>query len=70
MPYSTRGAFSHQRLSLLDPDNTQDDLVYTLKMRYVSAESMLEKGGSEAIQLSPSELLGKLVGNRYLMPSE
>lgn len=53
LAYGARGAFSHERLSLLDPSNRQGDLVYTLKARWTD--------GTEAIRLSPAELVEKLV---------
>ena len=53
LSYGARGAFSHKRLALLDPANAQGDLVYTLKTRW--------RDGTEAIRLSPAELLEKLV---------
>ena len=53
LAYGARGAFSHQRLSLLDPADLSGDLVYTLKARW--------RDGTEAIRLSPAELIEKLV---------
>jgi hypothetical protein len=53
LAYGARGAFSHQRLSLCDPAAPSGDLVYTLKARW--------RDGTEAIRLSPSEFIEKLV---------
>ena len=51
--YGARGAFSHQRLTLRDPENPGGDLVYRLKTPWAD--------GTEAILLSPTELIEKIV---------
>ena len=53
LAYGARGAFSNQRLSLKDPTNDGGDLVYTLKSRWTD--------GTEAILISPPEMVEKLV---------
>jgi hypothetical protein len=53
LAYGARGSFSHQRLSLADPADPTGDLVYTLKNVW--------RDGSEAIVMSPGELIEKLV---------
>ena len=53
LAYGARGAFSNQRLSLKDPADESGDLVYTLKSRWTD--------GTEAILVSPPELIEKLV---------
>jgi hypothetical protein len=51
--YAARGPFSHDRLSLLDATKPDGDLVYRPKTPW--------KNGLEAIVLSPTELIEKLV---------
>jgi hypothetical protein len=51
--YCARGAFSNERLSLFDPDNPNGDLVYELKTPW--------SDGTQAILLSPEELIEKVV---------
>jgi hypothetical protein len=51
--YGARGAFAHERLSLADPLAPRGDLVYRLKTPW--------SDGTEAILLSPAELIEKLV---------
>jgi hypothetical protein len=53
LAYGARGAFSHRRLSLADPNDPSGDLVYTLKTPW--------SDGTEAIKLSARELIEKLV---------
>ena len=53
LAYGARGAFSHQRLALLDPARPDGDLTYTLKTPWTD--------GTMAIVLSPGELIEKLV---------
>ena len=51
--YCARGAFSNERLSLLDPDDPEGDLVYELKVPW--------SDGSQAILLSQDEIIEKIV---------
>ena len=51
--YVARGAFSHKRLSLADPDDPDGELVYQLKTPW--------SDGTSAILLSRGELIEKLV---------
>jgi hypothetical protein len=53
LAYGARGAFAHHRLTLHDPDDDAGDLVYALKTVW--------SDGTEAIRLSPGELIEKLV---------
>lgn len=53
LSYGARGAFSNERLSLVDPEKPHGNLKYTLKR--------LWSDGTEAIVLSPAELVEKLV---------
>jgi len=53
LAYGSRGAFSNQRLSLVNPADPTGDLKYTLKRVW--------SDGTEAIVMSPSELTEKLV---------
>ena len=53
LSYGARGAFSNERLSVVDPEKPNGDLKYTLKR--------LWSDGTEAIVMSPSELLEKIV---------
>lgn len=53
LAYGARGAFSHQRLAVKSPDDRSGDLTYTLKTPW--------SDGTEAIVLSPAELVEKLV---------
>lgn len=48
-----RGAFSHERLSLKDPEIPEGDLVYRFKTPWCD--------GTEGVVLSATELLEKLV---------
>jgi len=50
--YAARGAFSHKYLALRNPKHPHGDLIYTLKTPW--------KDGTEAIVLSPMELIEKL----------
>jgi len=51
--YTSRPAFSHQRLSLKDPDNPDGDLVYSLKTPWGD--------GTEAIVIDQMQMIEKLV---------
>ena len=53
LAYGARGSFSNERLSLLDPNNPDGDLVYSLKRAW--------SDGTEAIVMSPAEIFEKLV---------
>ena len=53
LAYGARSSFANERLSLLDPADPTGDLVYTLKRPW--------SDGTEAIRMSPPEIIEKLV---------
>ena len=53
LAYGARGSFSNERLSLADAENPDGDLLYSLKRMW--------SDGTEAILMSPAELIEKLV---------
>ncbi len=53
LAYGARGSFANHRLSLADPQKPDGDLAYTLKRPW--------SDGTEAIVLSPAEMIEKLV---------
>ncbi len=53
LAYGARGSFANERLSLADPGNPTGDLHYSLKRPW--------SDGTEAIKISPAELIEKLV---------
>ena len=53
LAYGARGSFANERLTLADPGNPTGDLLYSLKRVW--------SDGTEAIKISPAELIEKLV---------
>ena len=53
LAYGARGSFANERLSLADPSDPTGDLHYSLKRPW--------SDGTEAIKISPAELIEKLV---------